>query len=99
MKLDAHAVKLFIADGTWKQANLYGEYIKSGQHYTYNRGIITEALAAEVPDTIIIEHIDHVTTEQLKPLIYAAQGTTVSLPVLEEQQRATIGPVGSGATF
>lgn len=99
MKLDAHAVKLFIADGTWKQANLYGEYIKSGQHYTYNRGIITEALAAEVPDTIIIEHIDYVTTEQLKPLIYAAQGTTVSLPVLEEQQRATIGPVGSGATF
>lgn len=99
LKLDRQAVKIYIADGTWKQANVYGEYIKDKEHYTYHRGIITEALASEVPDSIIIENFEHLTVEQLKPLIYAAQGTTVALPILEDQRRATIGPEDSEATF
>ncbi|UOB20352.1 EVE domain-containing protein [Macrococcus armenti] len=99
LNIDRNAMKLYIADENWKNINLYGDYVKSDNHYLYHQGILTEVLAQEVQDVIIIENFEHVTLEQLKPLVYAAQGTKVSLPVLHDQQRATIGPKGSDATF
>lgn len=99
LNIDKNAMKLFIADENWKNINLYGNYVKSDNHYIYHQGIITEVLAQEIQDVIIIENFEHITMEQLKPLIYATQGTKVSLPVLHNQQRATIGPEGSDSTF
>ncbi|UBH08448.1 EVE domain-containing protein [Macrococcus armenti] len=99
MKLDRNAVRAYVANDSWRIMNLYGDYVKESENYIYHRGIITEILASDIPDTLMIENFEHLTVEQLKPLVYAAQGNTISLPVLEEQKRATIGPVGSDATF
>ncbi|WP_414055472.1 EVE domain-containing protein [Macrococcus equi] len=91
MHLNEQQTLFFNADETWHSANLYGQYVREEDNIFFYQGIITEALSSAVTKEIIIDNFHHINGEQLKPLIHAAEGRTVALPVLRDLVRATIG--------
>ncbi|WP_414048811.1 EVE domain-containing protein [Macrococcus animalis] len=91
LQLKRNNLQLYAADNMWINANLYGQYVKEDDFVVFHQGIITETLASPVKQDIIIEDFDFVAAHQLKPLIHAAMGETVALPVMTDLTRATIG--------
>ncbi|RXK17623.1 EVE domain-containing protein [Macrococcus sp. DPC7161] len=91
LQLKRSNTNIYTADQNFVTANLYGQYVKEDEHIILHNGIITEALSHMIPKDIIIEDFEHITAGQLKPLIHAASGECVSLPILHEQNRATMG--------
>ncbi|WP_414052154.1 EVE domain-containing protein [Macrococcus animalis] len=98
LQLKRNTLKLYAADNNWINANLYGQYVKEEEYVVFHQGIITEALASPVRQDILIEDFDHIEAYQLKPLMHAASGETVDLPVMTELTRATIG-IDEAATY
>lgn len=90
LQLKRTALKIYTADAMWTNGNLYGQYVKEDD-IIFHQGIVTEALASPVKHDVLIEDFHHLEASLLKPLIHAAQGEQVSLPVLKELNRATIG--------
>lgn len=91
LQLKRNNLKIYAADNMWINANLYGQYVKEDDDVVFHQGIITEALASAVRQDVLIEDFDYIPAQQLKPLIHAAMGETVALPVMKELTRATIG--------
>ncbi|UTH16002.1 EVE domain-containing protein [Macrococcus epidermidis] len=91
LQLKRDNLKIYTADTIWTSGNLYGQYVKEDEDIVFHQGIITEALASPLKHDLLIEDFHHLNATQLKPLIHAAQGEQVSLPVMKELTRATIG--------
>ncbi|MGK0555114.1 EVE domain-containing protein [Macrococcus capreoli] len=91
LQLKRNHLNIYAADAMWINANLYGQYVKEEEYVVFHQGIITEALASPMQHDILIEGFEYISAQQLKPLIHAAQGETVALPVMTELTRATIG--------
>lgn len=91
LQLKRDYLKIYTADPMWTSGNLYGQYVKEKDDVLFHQGIITEALASPIKNDILIEDFHYLNATQLKPLIHAAQGEQVSLPVMKELTRATIG--------
>lgn len=91
LQLKREELKIYTADSIWTNGTLYGQYVKEKDNILFHQGIITEALASPIKNDIIIEDFHHLNATHLKPIIHAAQGELVSLPVMKELTRATIG--------
>lgn len=98
LQLKREHLKIYTADSMWTNGSLYGQYVKEEDYIIFHQGIITEALASPVKHDILIEDFHHISATQLKPIIHAAQGEQVSLPVMKELTRATIG-IDEEATY
>lgn len=98
LQLKRNALKIYIADAMWTNGNLYGQYVKEDDDIVFHQGIITEALSSPLKNNVLIEDFHHLNAILLKPLIHAARGDQVSLPVMKELTRATIG-LGEEATY
>lgn len=98
LQLKRDYLKIYTADPMWTSGNLYGQYVKEKDDVLFHQGIITEALASPIKNDILIEEFHYLNATQLKPLIHAAQGEQVSLPVMKELTRATIG-LDEAATY
>lgn len=91
LQLKRSQLKVFTAGSDWTMGNLYGQYVKEEEYTVLHQGIITEALSSAVQCDLLIEEFDQISAGQLKPLIHAAQGEHVSLPIMTELTRATLG--------
>lgn len=91
LQLKRDQLKIYTADSIWTSGNLYGQYVQEEGNILFHQGIVTEALASPLKQDILIEDFHHLNATHLKPLIHAGQGELVSLPVMKELTRATIG--------
>lgn len=91
LQLKRSQLKVYTAGSEWTSGNLYGQYVKEEEYIVLHQGIITEALSSAVQCDLLIEDFEHISAGQLKPLIHAAQGEHVSLPIQTDLTRATLG--------
>lgn len=66
-----------VADDSWTQGMLYGQYVKEGEDTVIKEGVITRALQKQ--SSLIIEDIEQLEPRYLKPLLHAVAGRTIEL--------------------